>query len=710
MEHDYKNLLLKVYESLSKDVGRGIARIDPETMQFLGLDTGDIIEICGKKSSAAKVMPLYPNLRGNSLIQIDGCMRENAGVSIGEKVSVKKATYKKAEKISLVNCGTSMWYKNEMDAKYIGRLVEGLPVIKGSKVRVNLIGSQINEFRVEQVFPEGIVIISPDTKINIITLKNNENKELSVTYEDIGGLGTELMKIREMIELPLKYPELFEKLGIDAPKGVLLHGAPGTGKTLIAKAVANETNAFFISINGPEIINKYYGESEAKLREIFDKAVNNSPSILFIDEIDAIAPRREETKGDVEKRVVAQLLTLMDGIKTRGRVIVIGATNIPNSLDPALRRPGRFDREINISIPDTNGRLEILNIHTRGMPLGPDVNLRKIAEHTGGFVGADLKALCREAAMNTLRNIMSRYDLNNQNNLNEVLFNLSIPMEYFLSALHQVEPSIIRDVIIETPSVTWSEIGGMTEIKQRFREIIEWPFIHKDIYTYANVITPKGILLFGPPGTGKTLLAKAMANEMGYNFIYVNGPSVMSKWVGESEKNLREVFRKAREASPCIIFFDEIDCIMRERGTGSSSEAGDRILSQMLVEFDGIQELKNVLIVGATNRLELIDPALLRPGRFDIHIEIALPDYDARKEIFRIHLLNRPVESSLDYDKLASISKDLSGADIKHICDEAAITMVREYIKSGAIHPYPEITASMLESNISKFKRRKQNE
>jgi len=698
IKEDY--ILLKVCETLSKDVGRGIARVDPEIIEYLGLEIGDVIEIAGKKNTVAKVMLIHSNMRGQDLIQIDGCTRENAGIGIGEKVIIKKVQYKNAEKVTLVNIDNGIWDKTEKDGRYIGHLIDGLALIKGNKIRVNLIGSQTQEFIVDNVLPEGIVIINQATRINIISNKNAGNRNLSVTYEDIGGLNNEIIKIREIIELPLRHPELFEKLGIDAPKGVLLYGVPGTGKTLIAKAVANETNAYFVSINGPEIINKYYGESEARLREIFETAIKNSPSIIFIDEIDAIAPKREETKGDVEKRVVAQLLTLMDGIRNRGRIVVIGATNIPNSLEPALRRPGRFDREIQLGVPDTKGRLEILNIHTRGMPLGSDVNLKKIAELTGGFVGADLKALCREAAMTMLRDIMVKYDLNDNTVISEVLFNLTIPMGNFYKALKQIEPSGIRDVIVETPDIKWEDIGGLYEAKQRFREIVEWPIKYKDIYDYTNVSMPKGILLYGPPGTGKTLLAKAIANEMGFNFIYIKGPALMSKWLGESEKNFREIFRKAKEAAPCIIFFDELDCFALQRRSDGTSSANDTILSQILVEMDGIQELRDVLIIGATNRKELIDPALLRPGRFDIHMEIGYPDIAARKEIFKIHLLKRPVESSIDYDILANISEGLTGADINFVCDESAMCLARECIEKGLTTEFSVITFDLIQSII----------
>ena len=707
MENNDGSIMLKVCELISKDVGHGIVRMDPAIIEQLKVEIGDVVEITGKKTTVAKVMLTLPNTRGQNLIQIDGCTRENASTAIGEKVTVVKTQSKNAEKVSLVNIDNDIWNKSEKDSKYIRHLIDGLALINGNKIRVNLLGSKTQEFLVDSVYPEGIVMINQKTKVNIVGSKGRENKDLSVTYEDIGGLGNEILKIKEMIELPLRHPELFKKLGIDAPKGVLLHGAPGTGKTLIAKAVANETNAYFFSINGPEIINKYYGESEAKLREIFDTAVNNSPSIIFIDEIDAIAPKREETKGDVEKRVVAQLLTLMDGIKNRGRVIVIAATNIPNSLDPALRRPGRFDREINIGIPDTKGRLDILNIHTRGMPIDLDVNLKKLAELTGGFVGADLKALCRESAMITLREIMLKCDLNDDEILNETLLDINIPMNNFYKALRQIEPSGIRDVLLETPDIKWDDIGGLHEVKQRFKEIVEWPVKYKDIYTYANVSTPKGILLFGPAGTGKTLLAKAMANEMGFNFIYIKGPALISKWLGESEKNIREIFKKANEAAPCIVFFDEIDCFAMQRGNNGISDVNDRAVSQLLVEMDGIQELKDVLVIGATNRKEIIDSALLRPGRFDIHMEIGYPDIGSRKEIFKIHLSKRPTDPSINYDYLATISEGLTGGDIKLICDEAAMCLTRECIKKEATERFSIITSELIELNVKELIRRK---
>lgn len=710
MAENDKNLILKVTETLSKDVGHGIARLDPQAMKDLDAGIGDIIEIEGIKKGVAKVMPMQSDLRGLSVIQIDGYTRESTGVTIGESVSVRKVSCVKAEKVSLLKINSKTGDSNEGDELYVGRLIEGLVLLKGNKIRANLMGSLFYEFTVESTYPEGAVIVSRDTKIKVINGKEQEQYDLRVTYEDIGGLGNEILKIREMIEWPLKHPDLFEKLGIDAPKGVLLHGAPGTGKTLIAKAIANETDSYFVSINGPEIINKFYGESEAKLREIFEKAVKNAPSIIFIDEIDAIAPKREETKGDVEKRVVAQLLTLMDGIRDRGRVMVIGATNIPNSLDPALRRPGRFDREIQIGIPDAKGRLEILNIHTRGMPLGPDVDIVKLSELTGGYVGADLHALCREAAMITVRDAFLKNEGNNEKQFHEIIFNISIPMQNFMRALRQVEPSVIRDVIIEVPKVSWKDVGGLEEVKQYFREIIEWPFKYRDIYEHIKVNVPKGILLYGPPGTGKTLLAKALANELGFHFLCIKSSELMSKWFGESEKNVRQIFKKAREAAPSIIFFDEVDCLMKARGSSQeSSNVQDRITSQILIEMDGVQEIRDVIVIGATNRIQLIDEALLRHGRFDIQIEVGSPDSAARKEIFNIHLADRPLETELCFDELGDLSDGLSGADIRHICDEAALSLAKKCVTEGVKLEDAKITLSLLKSIIASQKWRYSN-
>ncbi|MBE9547390.1 MAG: CDC48 family AAA ATPase, partial [Proteobacteria bacterium] len=584
-----KPLTLKVAEAASKDVGRGIVRLDPADFQKIGVEVGDVVALKGKRETVAKVMPAYMEDRGKDLIRLDGITRENAGVGIDEKITLTKSDFKPAQKI-VVTPLTSM---RSYDARYIGSLLEGLPLLAGDMVRARLIGTRTQDFKVVSTKPAGVVIINPKTVMRIQEKKGVGEAVTRISYEDIGGLGKEIGRIREMIELPLKYPQVFERLGIDPPKGVLLHGPPGCGKTLIAKAVANETDAYFDHISGPEIMHKYYGESEAHLRRIFEDATSHAPSIIFLDEIDAIAPKREELGGEkqVEKRVVAQLLALMDGLSSRGQVIVIGATNIPNVLDPALRRPGRFDREIEISIPDKNGRLEILNVHTRGMPLAEDVDLVRISEITHGFVGADLEALSREAAMVTLRELFPIIDFQMEEIPYETLMKLQVTMDDFMEGLKEVEPSAIREVFTEIPDVKWSDVGGLSEIKSVLKETIEWPLKYDKLFEHAKTSPSKGILLYGPPGTGKTLLAKAVASESEVNFISVKGPEILSKWVGESEKGIREVFKKAKQASPCIIFFDEIDSVVPRRGSEAASHVVDRVISQFLTELDGIEEL-----------------------------------------------------------------------------------------------------------------------
>jgi transitional endoplasmic reticulum ATPase len=570
--------------------------------------------------------------------------------------------------------------------QYIGRLLEGRAFVAGDKVRVDLVGTSVRDFRVESVTPRGAVLVTAATRLQMRDEVESEQRRTGVTYEDIGGLRREIQRIREMIELPLKYPEVFDRLGIDAPKGVLLYGPPGSGKTLIARAVANETNAHFISIAGPEIIHKFYGESEAHLRQIFEEAEKRAPSIIFLDEIDAIAPKREETSGDkqVEKRVVAQLLALMDGLKSRGRVIVIGATNIPNSMDPALRRPGRFDRELSIAIPDQPGRLEILDIHTRGMPLADDVDLAWLASVTHGFVGADLEALCREAAMTALRRLIPNIDFGQAHIPDHVIESLQVTMDHFRSALAEVEPSAIREVFTEVPDVGWDDVGGLEEIKQALREAVEWPILYPDLYTYAGTTPPKGILLSGPPGTGKTLLAKAVAKQSGANFISVKGPALLSKWVGESEKGVREIFHKARMAHPCIVFFDEIDAMAPTRGAGSS-DVTERVLSQMLTEMDGIEVLQGVMVLAATNRPDMLDPALMRTGRFDIKFELPLPNRESRQAIFAVHTRRKPIGADVDVKELAVLAEGMTGAEIEGVCRRAAVAAIREYLAQHAV-------------------------
>jgi len=675
-------LTLRVGEALAKDVGRAVARLDPQDMSRLGVELGDVIQIQGKKQTVAKAMPSYPEDRGKEIIQIDGITRENAQAGLGEKVQIEKIGFENASTVVLAPMTSSNAFISEKDRKYLARILEGLPVTPGDKVRANFLGSRYQEFSVADASPKGVVIIGPLTTIKVKGEAAAVKEQTGVTYEDIGGLQKEIQRIREMIELPLKYPELFEKLGIGAPRGVLLHGPPGCGKTLIARAVANETDAYFIHVSGPEIIHKFYGESEANLRAIFEKASKNAPAIIFLDEIDAIASKREEVRGDqqVERRVVAQLLALMDGLKSRGQVIVIGATNIPNVLDPALRRPGRFDREIALSIPDKTSRLEILNIHTRGMPLASDVDLRKIAEITHGFVGADLEALCREAAMTVLRKLMPKIELDADYIPYELLAELKVTMEDFLEALKEVEPSAIREVFTEIPDVKWSDVGGLEEVKRVLIETIEWPLKYPEIFEQAHTKPPKGILLTGVPGTGKTLLAKAVASQTQVNFISVKGPALLSKWVGESEKGIREVFRKAKLASPCIIFFDEIDAIAPIRGASADSHVTERVISQFLTELDGIEELKGVVVLAASNRPDIIDPALLRAGRFDFQLELPIPDEKTRLAIFRIHTKGKPLSKDVNLESLAKATGGMVGSDIEAVSRTASMIAIREFI------------------------------
>ncbi|HWR11653.1 MAG TPA: CDC48 family AAA ATPase [Rectinemataceae bacterium] len=678
-ENEASTIKLRVTEALTKDVGRAFARMGPEDMERLQLAIGDTVEVEGKKKAICKAMPAYADLRGQSRVQLDGSTRENAGVSLDETVNLRKIHCRPAERVALAPTNV---VPAERDLKYIGSLLDGLPVMEGSKIQAALFGSRSAYFKVESVTPKGPVLIHPGTAL-VIGKSQEEDRGRTLSYEDIGGLKSQIQRIREMIELPLRYPELFKRLGIDAPKGVLLYGPPGCGKTLIARAIAHETEASFFSISGPEIIHKFYGESEAHLRKIFEDATSNEPSILFIDEIDAIAPSRENVVGDVEKRVVAQLLALMDGLNKRQNVIVIAATNIPNALDPALRRPGRFDREIVIPIPDRRGRLEILEIHSRGMPLATDVQMEHLAEITHGFVGADLEALCREAAMNCLRQIMGEIDFSQEGIPYETLSKLEVCMDDFLAALREIEPSAIREVFVESPNVHWEDVGGLSALKQRLVEAVEWPLKYPELFEKGGVTPPKGILLAGPPGCGKTLIAKAIATESQTNFISIKGPALISKWVGESEKGIREIFRKARQAAPCIIFFDEIDALVATRGAGTAdSHVSERILSQFLAEFDGIDELRGVLVLGATNRKDMLDSAVLRPGRFDDIIEMIMPNEKEREEIFAVHLRQKPLAKDIHCSELAAKTDGFSGADIAAVARIAAMVAVRRAVKS----------------------------
>ncbi|WP_457549913.1 CDC48 family AAA ATPase [Archaeoglobus sp.] len=808
---DRKEAVLRVAEAYYRDVGRGIARIDPEVMEKLGLQSGDVIEIIGKETVPAIVWPGYPEDRGKGIIRIDGSIRNNAGVGIGDRVRIRKVEAKLAEKIVLAPTEPVRLMGGEA---YLLRLLEGRPVKRGQKIRVDVFGHVLT-FVIVSTKPTGVVIVNRNTDIELKEKPVEEIKRNvpNVTYEDIGGLKRELRLVREMIELPLKHPELFQRLGIEPPKGVLLYGPPGTGKTLIAKAVANEVDAHFIPVSGPEIMSKYYGESEQRLREIFEEAKENAPSIIFFDEIDAIAPKREEVTGEVERRVVAQLLALMDGLEARGDVIVIGATNRPDAIDPALRRPGRFDREIEIGVPDREGRKEILQIHTRGMPIEPDYNrndvlkvlrqmkeegkdvnkfiekveratseeeivkvlkededvfnevrnrlidlmLEELADLTVGFVGADLAALAKEAAMHALRKRIEsgEIDLEAEEIPEEVLENLKVTKEDFLEALKLIEPSAMREVLVEVPKVTWNDVGGLEHAKQELREAIEWPLKYPDVYRATGIKPPKGILLYGPPGTGKTLLAKAVANEANANFISVKGPELLSKWVGESERHVREMFRKAKQVAPCILFFDEIDALAPRRGMGADTNVTERVVSQLLTELDGIEELKDVFVIAATNRPDMIDPALLRPGRIERHIYIPPPDKAGRKEIFKIHLRGKPlafededvrkavellksenrefekVKSVKDVEKLpnelrrkleeklrdvicewlAEKTDGYTGADIEAVCREAGMLAIREAIKPGMTKEEAKeiagkirITKKHLEKAIEKIK------
>jgi transitional endoplasmic reticulum ATPase len=691
-------LSLKVLEAYTRDVGRGVARIDYDSMDSLSASTGDVIEIRGKRRTVAKCLPLYPSDEGKGIIRVDGLVRNNAGVAIGDTVVVTKVKAVPAEKVIVAPLEAIP----PIDERYLADALESVPLIKGDNVMVPYFGGRLT-FQVIGVSPlqaaaAESVLVTQKTIFHITDKDQALGKGVpQVAYEDIGGLKEEMQKVREMIELPLRHPEIFEKLGIEAPKGVLLHGPPGTGKTLLAKAVANESNAHFISISGPEIMSKFYGESEARLREIFKEAKEKAPSIIFIDEIDSIAPKREEVTGEVERRVVSQLLSLMDGLEARGKVIVMAATNRPNAIDPALRRPGRFDREIEIKVPDKRGRLEILQIHTRNMPLDTDVNHQRIAEVTHGFVGADIEYLCKEAAMKCLRRLLPELNLEDEKLAPEVLDKLIITMNDFEGAIKDVMPSAMREVYLESPDVSWKDIGGLEEVKRELQEAVEWPMRYPDMYKKLGHAIPKGILLHGPSGTGKTMLAKAVATESEANFIGVKGPELMSKWVGESEKGIREIFRKARQAAPCVIFFDEIDSIAPTRGGGAGMDGGmgintstERMVSQLLTELDGIQELQGVVVLAATNRVDMIDMALIRPGRFDKIVFVPKPDKKTREVILEIYVKGKPIGQDVNMKAIAEVTEGFSGADVSAIANTAISLVLHEYLQR---YPTPEEAA-----------------
>jgi transitional endoplasmic reticulum ATPase len=680
-ENDYFEVTVK--EAAHDDAGRGIARVSIEVMKKLGLVSGDVIEIQGKKKAAAIVWPGFAQDTGYGILRIDGNIRGNAGTGIDERVRICKSEAEYAKKIVIQPTQPIRLVGGE---QYLSRVLRGRSVIEGQTVRVDVIGNSIT-LVIAKVLPKGIAIVTDDTEIELKEepYKPEEGKQESsdIHYEDIGGLGRELQLVREMIELPLRHPEIFERLGIQPPKGVLLYGPPGTGKTLIAKAVANEVDAHFSTISGPEIVSGTYGASEGKLREIFEEAQANAPAIIFIDEIDSIAPKREDTKGELERRVVAQLLALMDGLKGRGQVIVIAATNLPDSIDPALRRGGRFDREIEIGIPDKKGRLEIFQVHTRGVPLGDDVKIEEYANSTHGFVGADISLLVKEAAMHALRKIIPQIKIDEEIPT-EVLDALRVTSEDFAEARKHVEPSAMREVLVEVPDITWKQVGGLDDVKQELKEAVEWPLKYPDVFEQLQTKPPRGILLFGPPGTGKTLLAKAVANESECNFIAVKGPELLSKWVGESEKGVREIFRKARQASPSIIFFDEIDALVPKRGSyQGSSHVTESVVSQILTELDGMEELKNVTVLAATNRPDMLDDALLRPGRLERHIYVPSPDEDSRKMIFEVYLggeTSSILAKGVDVDELVKKTEGYVGADIEAVVREAKMAAMRDFI------------------------------
>jgi len=668
---------LKVAEAKQqRDVGRSIARIDSETMKNLGVTVGDVIKIVGKKETAAKAWPAYPEDQGLGLLRIDGFIRKNSGVAINEFVSVEKADAEYALSVKLAPVDIRISVDSDFIRFVKDRLIDR-PAARGDTLLIMMLGHSV-PFLVVNTRPSGIVKISPTTEITILSEPVPElEMPSSTTYEDIGGLAEEIRRIREMVELPLRHPEIFQRLGIDPPKGVLLHGPPGCGKTLLVRAVASESEANFYAINGPEIMSKFYGESEARMRKMFEDAEKNAPSILFIDEIDAIAPKRSEVTGEVERRVVAQLLASMDGLKGRGHVIVIGATNRPDSIDSALRRPGRFDREIEIGIPDRDGRYEIIQIHTRGMPLTDDIDLKQISEITHGYTGADLEALSRESAMKALRRYLPQIDLEEKRIPHEVLDIMEVNNDDILEAFREVTPTAMREVYIETPNVHWDEVGGLEDVKQSLIEAVEWPLKNPEMFKRLGITPPKGILLHGPPGCGKTLLARAVATETQANFISIRGPEVFSKWVGESEKAIREIFRKARMAAPSIIFFDEFDSLVPSRGAGGDSRVTERVISQLLTEIDGLLTLQNVLVIAATNRPDIIDPAVLRPGRFDRRVYVPAPDDAAMLKILQVMTEKMPLEEGVNLEDLVRKMDGYSGADIESVTREAGMNSLR---------------------------------
>jgi transitional endoplasmic reticulum ATPase len=756
-----KPIQLKVVEALQDDAYKGIARIDSEIMRELGIKRGDIISISGNRKTVAIVDRAYPADVGEGIIRIDGILRKNAKAGIGDVVTISKADVKEAKKITIAPAQKGIMVQGDSESLRKGLL--GRTVIKGDVVvlggvqrRKDLMSEEFGDmndifgnlsdifggmgfgnlggaatqikFLVVSTNPNQPVYISENTEVilNPKAVEISDEKIPEINYEDIGGLHEEIKKIREMVEIPMKHPEIFQRLGIEAPKGVLLHGPPGTGKTLLAKAVANESEANFILLNGPEIMSKFYGESEKKIRDIFEEAEKTAPTIIFIDEIDAIAPKREETMGEVERRVVSQILTMMDGLKARGKVIVVGATNRVNALDPALRRPGRFDREIEINVPGKEGRLAILKIHTRGMPLVKNVNLDKLASLTHGFVGADLEALSKEAAMNVLRKLLPKMKLDNEEQIPpEVLEKLIVKQEDFIDALKIVRPSAMREVLVEKPNVKWKSIGGLDNVKQELKEAIEWPMKFPESFKRMGIRPSRGILIYGPPGTGKTLLAKAVANESEANFIQIKGPSLLSMWVGKSEEGVRKIFERARQVAPCVIFFDEIDSLAGKRGVEAGTKVTERVLNQLLAEMDGLEDLNDILIIGATNRPDMLDPALLRPGRFDKILLVNAPEEDGRKIILDIHTKDMPFgdgkklfkdkEKESFLKEIAKKTDGYTGADLEALAREAALLSLRESINSKQVkkkhfeEALRKIKPSVNKSTIEVYKKAEEN-
>ncbi len=742
---EIKPIKLRVAEALQDDAYKGIARIDFEIMKELGIKRGDIISIKGGRETIAIADKAYPADVGEGIIRIDGIIRKNARTGVSENVIISRANIKEAKKVMIAPAQKGIKVQGDLKPGLLGRaVVKGDIVVLGGVQRrrdlmsddfgnMDDIFGNLNEvfggmgfgnlggaiqqirFLVVNTVPTQPCIITENTEL-VLSNKSVEIKEENIpqiTYEDIGGLTDEVKKIREMVEVPLKHPDVFERLGIEPPKGVLLHGPPGTGKTLLAKAVANESEANFFLLNGPEIMSKFYGESEKRLRDLFDDAEKNAPSIIFIDEIDAIAPKREEATGEVERRVVSQLLTMMDGLKSRGKVVVIGATNRPNSIDPALRRPGRFDREIEIRAPDKQGRLQVLKIHTRNMPLMKDVDLDQLASVTHGFVGADINALAKEAAMVVLRKILPKIgDLKDGEEIPEdILKELKVNQKDFTDALRVVRPSAMREVLVETPNITWSDVGGLDSVKQELKEAVEWPMKYPESFKRMGIRPPRGILLYGPPGTGKTLLAKAIAKESEANFIQIKGPSLLSMWVGKSEEGVRKVFERARQVAPCIVFFDEIDSLAGKRGIEQGTKVTERVLNQLLAEMDGIEDLSSVIVIGATNRPDMLDGALLRPGRFDRILLVGAPTKEGREQIFAIHTKNMPLACDIDITKVIERTDGFVGADIESLVREAAMLALRENIDSKEVkmkhfeEALKKVSGSVSKSDMDRYRR-----